>query len=211
MRHLLHIIIASAVFISCNSQQDPKHLDSNDKPKVIRDTVEVVKRTVETVYVEKPETTTLTDNQFYIEERLPDWFIETGLLNGLQIGNQYEFDNRLNPLYLEADFNGDDNLDIAIPIRQTKSGKVGFAIIHGKTNKVHVIGAGKQIKNGLSDNMSYIDIWKVNRKRTNEPGVGINDGPLRLDNPSLEISKSEVGGGQVYWDGNEYVYFHQTC
>ncbi|MGB0367797.1 MAG: hypothetical protein ACPGU4_02190 [Flavobacteriales bacterium] len=210
MRHLLHIVIAAALFTSCSSQQDPKHLDSNDKPNVIHDTVEIVKRTIETRYVERPETTTPSDNQFYIEERLPDWFLETGLLNGLQIGNQYEFDNRLNPLYLEADFNGDDNMDIAIPIRRTNSGKVGFAIIHGKTNKVYVIGAGKQIKNDNSDNLTFIDIWKVNRKKINEPGVG-NDEPLSLDNPSLELIKSEVGGGQVYWNGSEYVYFHQTC
>ncbi|MBI1288088.1 MAG: hypothetical protein GC178_11000 [Flavobacteriales bacterium] len=96
------------------------------------------------------------------------------------------------------------------------NGKVGFAIIHGKTNKIYIIGAGKEIKNGLSDDMFYIDIWKVNRNKTNAPGLNVNgeidkNGPLVLDNPSLEVSKSEVGGGQIYWNGHEYVYFHQTC
>ncbi|MBI1288089.1 MAG: hypothetical protein GC178_11005 [Flavobacteriales bacterium] len=116
MRHLKHIIIiAAAVFTSCNSQHDPTPADNNDKPKVIHDTVEIVKRVVDTIYLDQQETNDLSKSEFYIQERLPEWFLETGLLNGLQIGSQYEFDNRLNPLYLEADFNGDNNLDIAIP------------------------------------------------------------------------------------------------
>lgn len=158
------------------------------------------------------------DNQteFYIQSRLPEWILEYNLFDGLTFQEDYIFDNRLNPLYLEADFNGDGNLDIAIPIKQKKNENVGFAIIHGTTKEVYIIGAGTQIKNGLSDDMSYIDIWKINRNIINEPGLEESTGKgkkgeLILKNPSLEIQKSEVGGGQIYWDGNEYAYFHQTC
>jgi len=157
-----------------------------------------------------------TQTEYYIKERLPEWFQKENLLNGLVINQDYEFENRLNPLYLEADFNGDGKLDIAIPIKHTKTKKVGFAIIHGQTKEIHIIGAGTKVKNGLSDDMGYIDIWKVNREKVNEPGLEENTGTgekgqLILKNPSLQIEKSEVGGGQIYWNGKEYAYFHQTC
>ena len=81
-----------------------------------------------------------------------------------------------------------------------------------KTNEVFIVGAGKKPKNGLidSDDMKYRDHWKINRNKENLPGVD-NDEPLILDNPSIELKTSEVGGGLIYWDGKEYAYFHQTC
>ncbi|GAA5024532.1 hypothetical protein GCM10011506_08220 [Marivirga lumbricoides] len=152
----------------------------------------------------------------YIKSSLPQWLFENNILNGLILNQGYKIDNRLNPLNLQADFNGDGKLDIAVPIMEIKTGKVGFAIIHRKSNEVHILGAGTKVKNGVSDDMSYIDLWKVNVEKVNEAGLGENTGTgekgeLILENPSLQIEKSEVGGGQIYWDGNEYAYFHQTC
>lgn len=152
----------------------------------------------------------------YIMERLPDWLLENNLLKGLTLKQDYQVDNRLNPLYLEADFNGDGILDIAVPIKEINSEKFGFAIIHGTTNEIHIVGAGSKVKNGLSDDMSYIDIWKVNREKINEAGLEEKTGTgakgeLILENPSLQIEKSEVGGGQIYWTGEDYAYFHQSC
>ena len=179
---------------------------------------EVQKHYPEGVIIKNPVDTVsdITKSAFYVRERLPTWFLGFGMLDGLVFKEDYEFDNRLNPLYLEADFNGDGQLDLAIPIKEIATQKVGFAIIHGQTREVYIMGAGTQMKKGLSDNMGYIDIWKVNRDRVNAPGLGpdgeVDDiGPLILDHPSLEISKSEVGGGLIYWDGQGYAYFHQTC
>lgn len=64
--------------------------------------------------------------------------------------------------------------------------------------------------------MNYIDIWKINRNEINEAGLEENTGTgtkgeLILKNPSLQIEKSELGGGLIYWDGMKYAYFHQTC
>ncbi|WP_326984344.1 hypothetical protein VUJ46_07370 [Chryseobacterium sp. MYb264] len=114
------------------------------------------------------------------------------------------------------DFNGDGYKDVVIPIAESKSHKKGFAVIHGKTFEVFILGAGKLFKNALGDNLDYIDSWKINRKKENEPGVDEEtgngkDGMLILEHPSIEIEKSELGGGQIYWDGKEYAYFHQTC
>lgn len=139
---------------------------------------------------------------------LPEWVLTSDVFNSTIIKGNYAVDNRITPLYLEADFNGDNNVDVALPI--IRNNKTGFAIIHGKTEEVFIIGAGTTIKNGLSDDMDYIDTWNVNRKQKNDPGIGEEE-PLLLSNPSIQIEKEEVGGGQIYWDGKEYVYFHQSC
>lgn len=166
-------------------------------------------RVTDTVYIERkiPD----AGIEFYIQERLPEWFLETELLNGLVLNEKYKFDNRFNPLYLETDFNGDEIIDIAIPIFEIKTKKKGFAIIHGKTKETYIIGAGTDVKNGLSDDMNYINLWKINRKQKNKPGVDNNNKPLIIKNNSLEIIKSEVGSGIIFWNGTEYEYFHQTC
>lgn len=142
--------------------------------------------------------------------------LESKIINQLIINKSYKIENRLNPLYLEADFNGDGILDIAIPIYEINTNKKGIVIIHGKTFEVYILGAGKSFKNSLGDDQSYIDIWRVNHKKENKPGVeeetgNGENGILILENPSIEIEKSELGSGQIYWNGKEYAYFHQTC
>jgi len=209
----LLLILIFGVFASCNSKSD---LDNSNKTSIIPDTIKIIEQIIDTIYMEKSDVEDLSNDVYYIQERLPEWFLKLNILKGKRFQNDYEFDNRLNPLYLEADFNGDNIIDIAIPIKQITSQKVGFAIIHGQTEEIFIIGAGTSIKNGLSDDMNYIDIWKVNREKINEPGLDENgnideNGPLLIKNPSLQIEKSEVGGGQIYWNGKEYVYFHQTC
>ena len=179
------------------------------------DTIIVTEKIVDTVFIEKKEAD-ITQSIYYVQERLPMWFLMTNLLVDLKLEGGYILDNRLNPFYFEEDFNGDDHLDIIIPIKRENDLKQGFAIIHGHSNEVYIIGAGTTIKNGISDDLNYYDIWKINREQINMPGLeeysGTGDkGELFLENPSIYLEKSELGGGQVYWNGVEYAYFHQTC
>ncbi len=156
----------------------------------------------------------LTEN--YIVERLPDWFVLDNPLDGIEYSGTYRIDNRLNPLYLEADFNGDGHIDIALPIEHIKYGKVGYMIVHGTTHEVHIIGAGTPIKNNPSESFEYIDIWRVGRSHSYPPGLEESsgtgpEGELIIETPVIQIEKSEVGGGLIYWDGKQYAYFHRTC
>ena len=210
MNRILYIFTIGFLF-SCNSKTNQS---DRKETVIIHDTVRIIENRFDTVFIEKQNDYEISD--FYIHERLPEWFLKTDLINGIKIKEKYQIDNRLNPLYLEGDFNGDGHIDLAIPIKELESEKVGFAVIHGETNEIFIVGAGTKIKKGLSDNMNYVDIWKVNRNRKNEPGLDENGNidknePLILKNPSIQIEKSEVGGGQVYWNGVEYEYFHQTC
>lgn len=201
--------------ISCTP--DLQEIENNHSNIVAKhDTVIITKKLIDTVYVTKPQVNEHSDSEYYILERLPNWLLKSNLLKGISLLNEYKMDTRLNPLYHEADFNGDGNIDIAIPIEQINTGQKGFAIIHGNTKEIHIIGAGVKIKNGLSNEMGYVDIWKINRDKVNEPGLEENTGTgekgeLILDHPSLQIEKSDLGGGQIYWNGKEYAYFHQTC
>ena len=212
MKNLI-LILLSGLLVTCkfnpNSRGEPEI-------KVVYDTLRVVERVIDTHFIEKAVESKPIQSENYILKRLPSWFIEANILEGLILNNGYVFDNRLNPLYLEEDFNGDGNMDIVVPIKHQPSQKIGFAIIHGQSKNLYIIGAGIRIKNGLSNDLSYIDIWKINRKKINQPGLDENgeidkNGPLILENPSIQVEKSEVGGGQIYWDGKEYAYFHQTC
>lgn len=153
---------------------------------------------------------------WFVHERIPYWVIESNLIQDNKIKEKYQIDIRLNPFYLEDDFNGDGHPDIALPIIEIDSQKTGFVIIHGSTSEIHIIGAGTLIKNALSDDLNYISIWRISREKSNPPGVEKNggnakDGYLILDNHSISIEASEIGGGLIYWDGKKYVYFHQTC
>lgn len=199
------ILIFTVVFTACKGEKSEEKTTQKVQ----------IEKQIDTVYITR-NLDSLANSEYYIYERLPEWLIESEVLNDLKIGKNYKVENRLNPLYLEEDFNGDGNLDVGLPIYEIKTGKKGFAIIHGKTLDVHILGAGTNFKNALSDDQDYIDIWRINRNKINEPGVeeetgNGKNGELILNNPSVEIAKSELGGGLIYWNGSEYVYFHQTC
>jgi len=56
-------------------------------------------------------------------------------------GKKYDRSVQMNPSYLEGDFNGDGNTDVAVSIKERASGKLGIAIVHGATGKVPILGA----------------------------------------------------------------------
>ena len=156
-----------------------------------------------------------TNEQWYIYERLPEWFIGAEIAHELMIEEKYRIDNRLNPMYLEEDFNGDGYYDIALPVIEISSEKAGFAIIHGKSNQIFIVGAGSLIEGLESDDLSYINIWRIDRDLDDIPRdeqLETDELPLKyMFNLGIEILKSEVGGGLIYWTVKGYTYLHQTC
>lgn len=202
MKHnQFYLILMLLAAVSCNN------VDANNplEQKKVRDTLSV-----------STKIDSLTKSDIKIKQRIPNWVLRSHSFNGLLIDNQYKIEDRLNPVFLEADFNGDGFIDVAVPIYEIETTKKGYAIVHGETLEIFILGAGQLFKNALSDNQDYIDFWRINTTKINEPGVeeetgtGEN-GTLILTNPSIEIEADEVGGGQIYWDGKEYAYFHQTC
>jgi hypothetical protein len=65
---------------------------------------------------------------------VPD-VVKSALTNG-SLGKEYDLSFRINPFYLEGDFNCDGKMDIAVFVKERATGKLGIAIVHGTTEKV---------------------------------------------------------------------------
>ena len=204
-------VIFTCFLLSCSQNSEKKIMEPKPLP-------EVSLNNVQTQPIASQENLNETGQERYvILESLPDWVNSAEIISDFKIKGKYLLDPRLNPFYLEEDFNGDGILDIALPIKEISSDKLGFAIIHGGKQEVFIVGAGKLIKNALGDDQSYIDVWKLNREKENigtevdDNGDLIETQPILLNNPSINILKTELGGGLIFWNGTEYEYLHQTC
>jgi hypothetical protein len=128
--------------------------------------------------------------------------VEKALKNGA-LAKEYDVSSRLNPLYLEGDFNGDGKIDVALLVKQRSTSKLGIAIIHGGTGKVAILGAGIGIGNG-GDDFEWMDYWQLYPKgRSGEATAP------RLRGDALLVGKSEAASALIYWNGQRYVWFQQ--
>ena len=59
-----------------------------------------------------------------LEQRIPKWAFD--VISRSEMMKSYEISDEINPFYLEADFNGDDEIDIALFIRDKYSDQNGF-------------------------------------------------------------------------------------
>ena len=204
-------VIFTCFLLSCSQNAEKKIMEPKPLP-------EVSLNNVLTQPIASQENLNETGQERYvILESLPDWVNSAEIISDFKIKGKYLLDPRLNPFYLEEDFNGDGILDIALPIKEISSDKLGFAIIHGGKQEVFIVGAGTLIKKALGDDQSYIDVWKLNREKENigtevdDKGDLIETQPILLNNPSINILNTELGGGLIFWNGTEYEYLHQTC
>ncbi len=131
--------------------------------------------------------------------------------NVTELNENYEINPFIQPEYLIADFNGDGINDIAVLIKNKGNNKKGFIIFHPSTQEYFIIGAGVIFEEKDTwDDLNWVDKWRINKEKNNESGI--QGGPdLILKFYSIEITKDEIGGGLIYWDGKKYKYFHQTC
>jgi hypothetical protein len=116
----------------------------------------------------------------------------------------------VNPYYLHADFNGDGKLDTALWIRENGSNKAGIAVLHGETDELIIVGAGKKFgpPEWNSDDLNGLDAWYVQLR--GPVGQGVGEGPpptLRGD--AILAMKSESASGLIYWTGNDYRWYQQ--
>ncbi len=148
-----------------------------------------------------------------MERRTPTWALT--IFNKLSLSGQYKISDFVNPFYLEEDFNGDSNRDIALLIEEIDLGQKGILIIHGQDDLVQVIGAGTKFGNGSSD-YSWMDVWKVFRdSKANELVISENGDiegsqAIEIKNPCLEVVKTEAASGLIYWDGSKYKWMQMS-
>jgi len=124
-----------------------------------------------------------------------------------RLNEQSEIAFHINPFYLRGDFNGDGKIDVAILVRDKKSGKTGVAILHKGQDKAFILGAGNHIGNG-GDDWKWMDVWSV--YEIGPVGMSADETePPKLKGEALLVEKSESASGLVYWDGQEYKWYQQ--
>ena len=132
--------------------------------------------------------------------------VKKALTNG-SVGKKYDLSFRMNPSYLEGDFNGDGKMDVAVLVKERSAGKLGIAIVHGTTGKVTILGAGSGIGNG-GDDFEWMDSWQVYPKTRATHAAG-ETGVPHLRGDALLVEKSEAASALIYWNGKRYVWSQQ--
>ena len=132
---------------------------------------------------------------------IPESVIKVFKSSGLD--RLYAFSSHLKPSYLSGDFDGDGKPDVAVLVKQKKSGKIGIAVCHSSNDKVLLIGAGTEVGNG-GDNFDWMDTWSVTPRAAAKRKVGR---AALLKGDALHVEKSESASALIYWNGRRYVWY----
>jgi hypothetical protein len=125
-------------------------------------------------------------------------------MSNSSLAKDYDVSFHMNPFYLSGDFNGDGKIDVAVPVKQRSTGKLGIAIVHGATDKITILGAGTAIGNG-GDNFAWMDSWEIYPKNRVGRGTGETSVP-HLRGDALLVGKSEAASALIYSNGKRYVW-----
>jgi hypothetical protein len=129
--------------------------------------------------------------------------IDRAITNG-SLAKEYEVSVRVKPFYVRGGFNGDGKMDVAALVKQRSTGKLGIAIVHGKSDKVTILGAGTPIGNG-ADDFEWMDSWEIYSKNSASNGASVR----KLHGDALLVSKSGAASALIYWNGKRYAWFQQ--
>lgn len=118
---------------------------------------------------------------------------------------KYALTARVNPFYLQGDFDGDGKSDTAVLVVEKVSGKHGIAfILH---EGIEIVGAGETIGNG-GDELSWMDAWYVYDNGRVEQGA-FDEAPPRLRGDAVMAIKTESASGLIYWNGSGFAWYQQ--
>jgi len=148
---------------------------------------------------------------------LPVWFTNT--FKNKELDKKYIIASFLMPSYLQGDFNGDIEQDIAVLVTEKITKSKGILLIHGKTNEHFVFGAGISFGNGEKD-FKWADKWMLYTKEIatetqfdKESGDIIGSKTVKLVRPGILIEDYQDGtsltGGIIYWSDKQYIWIHQ--
>ena len=91
--------------------------------------------------------------------------------------------------------------------KERSSGKLGIAIVHGKTEKVTILGAGVGIGNG-GDDFDWVIPGRFTPKRVPSTAQ-VKPAFPHLRGGALLVEKSESASALIYWNGERYLWSQQ--
>lgn len=154
---------------------------------------------------------TLTFTDYKLRECLPDWVVP--ITEQIKIAKTVYVDGTINPFFLEADFNGDSEFDIALFVKEKTTDKKGILIIHGKSFKTYLIGAGEKFAH-IGDNFEFLEIWKIYREKEAALTIFADNGDIEgnktieINLPAILVAASESSSNLIIWEKDKYVWLH---
>lgn len=126
----------------------------------------------------------------------------------------YQIDNYLKPTALQADFNGDGEVDIAFVIFEKASQKKGIIIFHANADTYFILGAGQAFQE-VGDDFTWTSKWALYKKASahqavfdKKTGDIIGTKKVKLIHPGIQILDEGGDGCIIYWDGIKYISIH---
>ena len=129
---------------------------------------------------------------------LPKW--TWVLLEKPQFKEKFTFDFRINPFYLQADFDKDGFLDMAILIKERKSGKAGLALLRQGESGIVIYGAGRSTGFG-GKNWDWLSAWKT--ESVLPAGANISHAGAVL---ILFPKDKNKNSSWLYWNGQKWQW-----
>ncbi|GGC64686.1 hypothetical protein [Undibacterium terreum] len=127
------------------------------------------------------------------QAQLPDW--ATKQLDSLSKQESVELNARINPFVWRGDFDGSGKGDLAVLVKDSKTGKEGIAFLfHGKTKPV-IVGAGHAIGNG-GDDFSWLELWYVEDKGTLQHSYHAKS--VKLKGDGIIVAKEGSASALIY-------------
>src|SRR5690606_5012180 len=122
--------------------------------------------------------------------------------------DSYKLEARINPFYLQGDFNGDGYTDTVVFVVEVQSQKRGLLIVHGGTNDSWVLAAGTQFS-GRGDDFSRFNAWRVYPRGPVSRGADAASALPTLPGDGVYLEVLESASGIVYWNGAGYAWYQQ--
>lgn len=147
---------------------------------------------------------------FETREKLPDW-VGAEVVESAK-GQSYRIDEKMNPFYLEADFNNEGMVDIAIFVQNSQTGESGIIIKHREDKSTHILAAG-QTFNKMTD-LDWMDFWKLYRepyadKTTFTDDLDIEGSErIEINYIAIQVGQSEGSSNLIIWGGKQYSWIH---
>ncbi|AEA44926.1 hypothetical protein [Fluviicola taffensis] len=138
-----------------------------------------------------------------LQNNIPAWVLP--VLEKSEIAQKHQLLTPFNPFYFEADFTGDNMVDIAFYVENKIDKTKGVMIINNGKNLVYVIGCGTATDMGSS--LSWAKRWFIYRNRYIMNGG--NKNKITLKYPAIQVIRSETKSLVIYWNGKKYKTFIQ--
>ena len=128
-------------------------------------------------------------------------------IHATSVLNDYKLSARLNPFYLQADFDGDGRRDVAVLVQHSISKLPGIAVFHASKEGPFILGSIGPAA-GSTGYASIFNAWHVMERGPVRMGADQTTPPT-LRGDALVLKKLEASSVIMYWTATSYATYWQ--